>query len=798
MKTLRIATMALVCLLFSAVCRAELFSVPKSIRVIESEAWYGINADSVFIPASVLSVADDSFAASMQTVYGVTGTEAQRYAIETGRSFIPVDMTRLRLSDRSVLHIAQGAEVFLEAACETDFGTPEYSFNVKSGAESLAQSGYSKDPVKLKMDMPGTYDLYIRADSGWDQKELRLENAIIVEAVPMIKSDRFEIERNESIFPLNEPEKRPVTLCEIGTTILKIEGSEITGLKTGTARVQAVADCGDGLTAETTFIVQVCEPVNQIRLDCSKNVIYPGEQIRMQAAVLPENALNKELTWSSSDESVLQVDEDGVITAKAPGEALITAGARSGVYARIGIVVAKPAEELEVPDTFEIDEGISLEAPGRVLPEDAYDKVLTGRTTDSAVAYVSGGRIYGAGIGECEVTLITHNGIEKTMHVSVVKPVTSVKLNRNTAEIEIYTELMITAEVLPEDAFHRDLVWTSSDETVATVDENGCVSALSGGTTQITATAASGKYAVCSVKVNEIKPTSAVFDRLHYSVTVGGRRSTCVDLQPLEAQNRTILYESDDESIVTVDEYGVLYGVKSGRTTVRCISAANGTVTDTCTVDVVREDALRLEGITIGINPGHQSKAILSLYPIAPGSSTMKAGCKAGATGVNSKVAEHVVNLQVSLKLRDMLEAAGASVVMTRTTNDVSINNIQRAAMLNDAEVDMAIQVHCDGSESTTANGMSAYYRSTGNDVRESKAFAETLLGTMVSDTGANSKGVHICNTYMSLNYSYTPAMLVELGFLSNPTEDALLNDDAYQNQLSRSMFEAICSYYDR
>ena len=107
----------------------------------------------------------------------------------------------------------------------------------------------------------------------------------------------------------------------------------------------------------------------------------------------------------------------------------------------------------------------------------------------------------------------------------------------------------------------------------------------------------------------------------------------------------------------------------------------------------------RLAGIKIGIDPGHQAHANREQEPIAPNSKKTKDKVASGTQGVKTRVPEYQVNLDVSLKLRDALEALGCEVYMTRETNDVDISNLERAQMMNELGVDLVLRIHCNGSE---------------------------------------------------------------------------------------------------
>ena len=205
-----------------------------------------------------------------------------------------------------------------------------------------------------------------------------------------------------------------------------------------------------------------------------------------------------------------------------------------------------------------------------------------------------------------------------------------------------------------------------------------------------------------------------------------------------------------------------------------------------------------LDGVKIGIDPGHQAKADPSRETIAPNSRTTKAKVSSGTAGVVSRTPEHVINLQIGLKLRDALEALGAEVYMTRTTADVNISNQQRAKMMNELGVDLVLRLHCDGATDRSANGIGMFVRATGEKQEESEAAAKVLLEAMSEATGAKARGVFLRDTYTMNNWSIVPCILVEMGYMSNPEEDEKLNDPAYQDLLVQGMVEGIARYFER
>ena len=209
-------------------------------------------------------------------------------------------------------------------------------------------------------------------------------------------------------------------------------------------------------------------------------------------------------------------------------------------------------------------------------------------------------------------------------------------------------------------------------------------------------------------------------------------------------------------------------------------------------------ELLPLAGVKIGIDPGHQAKGNSEKEPVAPGSSEMKAKVSSGTQGVSTRVAEYIVNLDVSLQLRDALEAQGAEVYLTRETHDVNISNIERATMMNELGVDMVLRIHCNGSTDSSVKGIGLYVKKTGEAAEESYEICEYLLPAMAEATGARAMGIYQRDTYSGMNWSTVPSILVEMGFMSNPEEDKLLNDSEYQQKLVSGMVQGIADYMGR
>ena len=204
------------------------------------------------------------------------------------------------------------------------------------------------------------------------------------------------------------------------------------------------------------------------------------------------------VAWTSSDESVATVDATGMVVAVSAGEADITASVTDSEMSAVCKVTVKvAAKDITVPDNLDVklnDENeTTVEAT--VSPADATDVKVSYASTDEAVATVDkDGRVQVLQPGECDiVTTLTQEGkkvVEKKTHIKAFYEVEGITLDKTEGILTAGNTVTLNATVLPEEIADETIVtWTSSDEKVATVDENGKVTAIAAGEATITATA---------------------------------------------------------------------------------------------------------------------------------------------------------------------------------------------------------------------------------------------------------------------------------------------------------------------
>ena len=570
---------------------------------------------------------------------------------------------------------------------------------------------------------------------------------------------------------------------------------KVNGIAGGECVLTATAESG----ATASVKVTVIQPVSSVRFKKTYQSVDVGATLALTAAVSPASATDPSLSWSSSNPAVATVDANGVVTGVSAGAARITAQAVNGKNHAVKVTVTPPVESIRLVESATVGVKKSITLKAVALPENAPNRKIQWSSSNPQIATVSAyGSVKGVSLGSCVITAKTANGTSAQCVVTVVQPVTSVKLNLSSAKLSLFGTLQLTAEVKPDNATDPTITWKSSREHVAVVDQNGVVTGVGGGDTIITALSSSGVKKTCRITVKEIKPTSMQAETHFITLSVGASASVLASFSPTNTSNRDLIYESSNPAIASVDGEGLVTGVSVGRATILVTSSAKKSLTASVSVNVVEQDAPRLAGVVVGIDPGHQVKLISRKYPISPRSSQTAYGCKPGATGDYTGIPEYVTNREISQKLRALLEEAGATVIMTRTTDDVFLTNIERAQMLNDENVDISLHVHCNSDKNHKSEGLSCFIRTTGDHVDESREFAAMLSDEMSRATGAKNLGVKTSNTYMSLNWTTTPSVLLEMGYISNQKEDTLLNNDDYQNRMAKGIFEGLCRYFDR
>src|SRR5918992_2521735 len=204
------------------------------------------------------------------------------------------------------------------------------------------------------------------------------------------------------------------------------------------------------------------------------------------------------------------------------------------------------------------------------------------------------------------------------------------------------------------------------------------------------------------------------------------------------------------------------------------------------------------------IDPGHDLRGNSETEPIGPGSSTLKIKDGGGTRGVVSGLTESELNLRVGLLLRPLLERAGVRVVMTRTTNaGASMGNIARARIANRSRARLFLRIHADGHPDPSVRGSHVLYpalrRGWTDDVyRASRRAAQLVQQELLRALRFPDRGLQERSDFTGFNWSDVPVILVEMGFMTNATDDRLLATRAYQRRAAVALCRGTLRFLKR
>ncbi len=200
------------------------------------------------------------------------------------------------------------------------------------------------------------------------------------------------------------------------------------------------------------------------------------------------------------------------------------------------------------------------------------------------------------------------------------------------------------------------------------------------------------------------------------------------------------------------------------------------------------------------IDPGHQQYANTEQEPVGPGASETKIKVSGGTTGTATGVPEYELTLDIGLQLRDKLLERGYQVIMVRDTNEVDISNSERAEIANEADADVFIRLHANGSPDSGVTGAMTICQTPANpyngDIYEqSRALSENILDSYIYKTGINRQYVWETDTMSGINWSEVPTTILEMGFMSNTGEDRSMQDDDMQQKMVEGIADGIDEY---
>ena len=353
--------------------------------------------------------------------------------------------------------------------------------------------------------------------------------------------------------------------------------------------------------------------VSGITLSETSLILQPDEMKTLTATVLPTDADNPTVTWESSNEDVAEVNNRGRVIANGIGTCTITCRATdgSGVYAECAVTVRdfQPVTGITLSETsisFSLPTNTTKTLTATVSPSNATNKDVTWSSSSTSIATVDQtGKVTAKAAGSCTITATAADGsgVKATCAVTVTQLVTGITLSQTSLTLTLpsSTTKTLTATVKPSNATNKNVTWSSSNTSIATVDQTGKVTAVAEGTCTVTCTAkdGSGVKATCAVTVED---NTHGYINGHEWVDLGLPSGTLWATcnvgasSPEQYGNYYAWGETSTKSTFTYENYKfheqtVINTHQVWKTTKYCLFSVNGSVVDNRTVLEATDDA---------------------------------------------------------------------------------------------------------------------------------------------------------------------------------------------------------------
>lgn len=584
-------------------------SIPESVTSIGVYAFYHCdNLTSAPLHNGIISIGEHAFDWCSNLNYiniptSLTVLNAHVFAV-TGIAeiIIPESVT---IIERSAFEKCEKLETVIIPESIEDFGdltfyncpllksvTYNASALVSGGGMTFSDEIYEKATLYtpnatlesvLSTD-PWNKFLRINASDGSLEPEVKAESITISQSTAQLKVGET-VTLSVTVLPENTTHQT-ITWTSSNEEVATVDADgKVTAHALGEATI--TASCGE--VSGSCILSVVATLVESISISQDNAQLTAGESVNLSATVLPEDATDKLVTWTSSNEDVATVDSEGKVTAVSVGEATITASCGNVTATCVVTVIPTLVTGITLNmSSADLKVGDSVTLSATVIPEDATDKTITWSSSNETVATVDAdGKVTALSLGESTITARCGNVTATCTIIVGATPATSIELNLSSAELKVGETLSLSAKILPEDATDQIVTWSSSNPTIASVDANGIVTAISLGNTTITATCGD-LSATCSVNVLPTAVSSITLSQSAAQLREGESMTLTATVLPEDANDKTVTWTSSNPSVATVDANGNVIAIATGET---IITASCGDVTATCSVSVVQTPA---------------------------------------------------------------------------------------------------------------------------------------------------------------------------------------------------------------
>ena len=359
-----------------------------------------------------------------------------------------------------------------------------------------------------------------------------------------------------------------------------------------------------------------------VSLDKTSVSLLEGKTAVLTAAVDPAQA-GQAVNWSSSDENIVTVDQNGLVTAVAAGTATVTAEAadNTGASAVCQVTVTKPVSAVTLDkNSASVFVGKTVSIKATVTPDDAGSKALSWTSSDKKIATVDAkGAVKGIAKGTATITATAKDGsgVKASCKITVRQPVTKITLSKTSASILKGKTVTLKATAAPASANNKAVTWTTSNKKIATVDAKGVVKGIAKGTATITATAKDGSGVKASCKITVRQPvTKITLSKTSASILKGKTVTLKATAAPASANNKAVTWTTSNKKVATVTSKGVVKGIAKGTATITATAKDGSGVKATCKITVKQPvTSLKMNKTKLTVKAGKTAALKVTVAP---------------------------------------------------------------------------------------------------------------------------------------------------------------------------------------
>ena len=344
--------------------------------------------------------------------------------------------------------------------------------------------------------------------------------------------------------------------------------------------------------------------VESVSLDKTEAVLKEKETVKLNATVLPENADNKNVHFTSDNDAVATVDDNGLVTALSSGEAVITVITEDGKKtAQCKITVEKEIIQLKTititnaPE--ELEKGAQVQLGIKYIPDNTtQSKSVEWKTSDASVAVVSStGLVTAKKTGTVTITAVSKadSSIQSKVTIKVLSHITDVTVTGPSGTLYTDTKYKFTAKITPDDTTdNKTVIWSVSDSNIAQIATDGTLSFKKAGTVDVIATvkATSSNTVIKKLTVTGVKRvinvSSVALDKTTVNLKKGETVKLNATIAPADADNKEVTYTSSNSAVAKVDNTGLVTAIASGEAVIT-VTTKDGSKTASCKVTVAKE-----------------------------------------------------------------------------------------------------------------------------------------------------------------------------------------------------------------